>query len=220
MTRSVKHQAIRPLLLEKAIWKETGDCYNCLPSGIREKYEIVATANVSAHGYDPFAEAIVNRFRSGWVLDCGAGRRGDFLPNVVNLEIVDYPSTDVLGAAEELPFKDNSFDGILCMNVLEHVKDPFKSAREIARVLKPGGELYCVAPLLQPVHGYPHHYYNMTSHQGLPPGERQDFREMRIGDLMGDPAGYLKRPFVTELPNDFNYELASTTGILASKPVA
>jgi len=25
--------------------------------------------------------------------------------------------------------------------------------------------------------------------------------------------------FVTELPNDFNYELASTTGILAKKPV-
>jgi hypothetical protein len=43
---------------------------------------------------------------------------------------------------------------------------------------------------------------------------------MRVGDLMGDPMGYLKKPFVTELPNDFNYELASTTGILASKPLA
>jgi SAM-dependent methyltransferase len=254
MTRSEKHQAIRPLLIESAVWGETTSCYNCLPPDLREKYQIVETPNVSAHGYDPFAESIVSRFRSGWVLDCGAGSRGDFLPHVVNLEVVAYPSTDVLGVAEELPFKDNSFDGVLCMNVLEHVRDPFRSAREIARVLKPGGELYCVAPLLQPVHGYPHHYYNMTSqglmnlfaghltivkpllletglpiwslswilkrwHQGLPPGERQDFRDLRVGDLMGEPPEYLKKPFVTELPNDFNYELASTTGILAKKPV-
>lgn len=255
MTRSAKHQAIRPLLVEGAIWAETPGCYNCLPPGLREKYDVVDTVNVSAHGYDHFAQTIVDRFRSGWVLDCGAGSRGDFFSNVVNLEIAGYPSTDVLGVAEELPFRDHSFDGILCMNVLEHVKDPFRAAREIARVLKPGGQLYCVAPLLQPVHGFPHHYYNMTSqgltnlfdgllridkpllletglpiwsltwilkrwHQGLPPGERQDFREMRLGELMGDPMEYLKRPFVTELPNELNYELASTTGILASKPVA
>jgi hypothetical protein len=34
------------------------------------------------------------------------------------------------------------------------------------RVLKPGGKLICAVPFLQPLHGYPHHYYNMT-HQGL-----------------------------------------------------
>ena len=32
--------------------------------------------------------------------------------------------------------------------------------------MKPGGELICAVPFLQPYHGYPHHYYNMT-HQGL-----------------------------------------------------
>jgi hypothetical protein len=32
--------------------------------------------------------------------------------------------------------------------------------------LKPGGELICAVPFLQPFHGYPSHYYNMT-HQGL-----------------------------------------------------
>jgi len=38
--------------------------------------------------------------------------------------------------------------------------------KEISRVLKKGGTLYCVVPFLQPVHGYPNHFYNMTS-QGL-----------------------------------------------------
>ncbi len=33
-------------------------------------------------------------------------------------------------------------------------------------MLKPGGKLYCCVPFLQPYHGCPHHYYNMTK-QGL-----------------------------------------------------
>jgi SAM-dependent methyltransferase len=72
----------------------------------------------------------------------------------------------VLGVGEELPFKDNSFDAVFSLAVLEHVKNPFECAAEIARVMKPGAKPYCVVPFLQPQHGYPHHYYNMSS-QGL-----------------------------------------------------
>ena len=61
-----------------------------------------------------------------------------------------------------MPFKDQSFDAVLCLNVLEHVTNPFEVAQEIIRVLKKQGELYCVVPFLQPLHGYPEHYYNMT----------------------------------------------------------
>jgi len=253
MTQQEKHQAIRPLIRDEALWQETDSCYNCLPPALREKYDIVDTPNVSSHGYDPYALRLVDECKSGWVLDCGAGSRGDFRENVVNFEIVAYPSTDVLGVSEELPFKDNSFDGVLCMNMLEHVKDPFKTAKEISRVLKPGGKLYCVAPLLQPVHGYPHHYYNMTAqglknlfndslkiddqimlkgglpiwtltwilirwNHGLPKKVRSKFRKMTVGQLIDDPTTYLDMPFVTELPNEYNFELACTTALLASKP--
>jgi SAM-dependent methyltransferase len=85
---------------------------------------------------------------------------------VVNLEIVSYDTTDVLGVGEELPFHDGTFDGVFSFSVLEHVRDPFRCAREVIRVLKPGGELLCAVPFLQPLHGYPGHYFNM-SHQGL-----------------------------------------------------
>jgi SAM-dependent methyltransferase len=83
--------------------------------------------------------------------------------NVVNLEIVGYPSTDILGVGEHLPFATGSFDAALSLNVLEHVRDPFRCATELARVVRPGGRLYASAPFLQPYHGYPHHYYNMTA---------------------------------------------------------
>lgn len=35
--------------------------------------------------------------------------------------------------------------------------------QEMYRCLKPGGILVAVVPFLQPFHGYPDHYYNMTS---------------------------------------------------------
>jgi SAM-dependent methyltransferase len=161
--RTEKYRAIRGLLKDESIWQVDGDCYDCLPPDRREKFEIVATDNVSAHGYDPYAQEIIDAHRDGWVLDCGAGSRAEFLPRVIFYEVVAYPSTDVLGVAESLPFRDACMDAVICQNVLEHVRDPFRAAREIARVLKPGGRLYCVVPFLQPLHGYPHHYYNMTA---------------------------------------------------------
>jgi SAM-dependent methyltransferase len=102
----------------------------------------------------------------GLLLDCGAGRRPTYYSNVVNYEIVDYDSTDVLGVGEYLPFKDDMFDAVISVAVLEHVCDPFRCATEISRVLKPGRRLICGVPFICPLHGYPHHYYNMTG-QGL-----------------------------------------------------
>jgi SAM-dependent methyltransferase len=114
--------------------------------------------------YDPAMLEIIRRHSEGLVLDCGAGSKAEsaYFPNVVCYEIVDYPSTDVLGVAEHLPFKDAAFDAVLSVAVLEHVRDPIQSAKEIVRVLKPGGDLLCAVPFLQPMHGFPHHYFNAT----------------------------------------------------------
>lgn len=153
---------LQPLLAEASQCRAHPTHLDCLTDALREEFSILPTDNVSAHHYDHEALALIERHGDGLVLDCGAGLRNVYYDNVVNYEIVAYDSTDVLGVAERLPFKDNSFDAALSLNVLEHVKDPFQAARELMRVLKPGGELMCVAPFLQPLHGYPHHYYNMT----------------------------------------------------------
>lgn len=157
---------IAPLLKDDAGCRATTQHLDCLTDALREEFRVIPTDNVSAHEYDREALALIERHPAGLILDCGAGLRNTYYRNVVNYEIVAYDSTDVLGVAERLPFKDDSFDAVMSMNVLEHVKDPFQAARELMRVLKPGGELMCVAPFLQPLHGYPHHYYNMTA-QGL-----------------------------------------------------
>ncbi len=163
--KAEKLACIRPLL-RSTNCLETETHFDFLTPELREKFRIVDTANVSANAYDPHALELIARCQDGLILDCGAGKQSVPYQNVVNFEIVAYDSTDVLGVGEELPFRDGVFDAVFSLNVLEHVKSPFQCATEIARVLKPGGTLYCVAPFLQPLHGYPHHYYNM-SHQGL-----------------------------------------------------
>lgn len=164
--RMAKMAKLRPFLRQDMPFVMRGDKVDYLSDELRGLAGVEDTEAVSSHGYDPYAMALVEKYTDGLLLDCGAGRRNVYFPNVVNFEIVDYDTTDVLGVGEELPFSDDSFDAVFSLSVLEHVKDPFRCAREIARVLKPGGDLYCVVPFLQPLHGYPHHYYNMT-HEGL-----------------------------------------------------
>ena len=50
----------------------------------------------------------------------------------------------VNGNALTLPFADNSFDKVICSEVLEHIPDFEGVLKEIQRVLKPGG-LFCAS---------------------------------------------------------------------------
>lgn len=47
----------------------------------------------------------------------------------------------VLGRAERLPFPDASFDGLTSAYLLRYVDDPVATARELARVVRPGGRI-------------------------------------------------------------------------------
>jgi SAM-dependent methyltransferase len=137
--------------------------YDFLPADLAATSGIAHTDNISSWGHDPIAARVIANHADGLVLDAGSGFKSTLYEHVVNLEVVDYPSTDVLAVGEHLPFATGSFDAVLSMNVLEHVRDPFRCAGELARVVRPGGKLYVSAPFLQPYHGYPHHYYNMTA---------------------------------------------------------
>ena len=158
-----KMEVILPILKPKFRSSWNGLYFDCMPTNAEQMHGVVETENISEHEYDGHAIEIIESISDGGiVLDCGSGRRPTYYTNVVNFDPVAYETTDVVGVGENLPFEDGVFDAVFSLNVLEHVRDPFTCAKELARVLKPNGKLYCVAPLMAPYHGYPNHYYNMT----------------------------------------------------------
>jgi SAM-dependent methyltransferase len=110
--------------------------------------------------------------RGDWLLDagCGGGRHCfgalDRGVSSVGLDL-DVPSLRIAragiherrarageslhggvlqGDVFHLPFRDGAFDRVICSEVMEHVHDYGAAARELARVLRPGGTLGVTIP--------------------------------------------------------------------------
>jgi SAM-dependent methyltransferase len=161
--RKGKAERIKKLLKPQiSIVQKDDYTIDCRTEDTKQKFNFDLSDKVSSFFYDQLPLDIINGCPEGIILDCGAGFRPVYYDNVVNYEIAPYPTTDVLGFAEDLPFADNSFDAVFSFAVLEHVKFPFEAAKEMCRVLKPGGTVAVSAAFLQPLHAYPNHYFNMT----------------------------------------------------------
>ncbi|MBF0302604.1 MAG: class I SAM-dependent methyltransferase [Desulfamplus sp.] len=65
---------------------------------------------------------------------------------------LDNGSEWALSAADitRLPFGDNSFDVIICSEVMEHIYEEEKALEELKRILKPGGQLALTVPRYWP----------------------------------------------------------------------
>lgn len=70
-----------------------------------------------------------------------------------------YTEMDYICDITEIPVPDESFDVILCSEVLEHVPEPIKVIEEFSRILRQGGRLFLTAPLGCGLHQQPHIFY-------------------------------------------------------------
>lgn len=58
------------------------------------------------------------------------------------------------GDSENLPYQDNSFDAVMCIESFHHYPDPLKALSEIYRVLKPQGKfILCDTWMFTPIRG-------------------------------------------------------------------
>ncbi len=116
------------------------------------------------------AAADFGRFR---VLDIGCGQKPYypyFAPNAdayVGVDIdIDNPMADLHAPVEDLPVEDESFEVVLCTQVLEHCGVPDQAVTELHRVTAPGGRVLASTHGVQMYHPCPEDHWRWT-HTGL-----------------------------------------------------
>lgn len=138
------------------------------------KGRIIGTYNhkIIANAYEP----IIKKYSKGVLADIGCGEVPyylfykelisenvcvDWANSLHNISFLDYEA-DLNKPMDFL--KSDSFDTVLCTDVLEHIHKPALLFSEMCRILKPGGHLIIAVPFLYWVHEAEHDYHRYTQY--------------------------------------------------------
>jgi SAM-dependent methyltransferase len=86
---------------------------------------------------------------------CGSAWLGDHFTNYTGIDVSEAAVEAAKARGREvllvedsssLPFADESFEGVVLKDVLEHVPDPVALVREVRRVLRAGGRVFASSP--------------------------------------------------------------------------
>jgi SAM-dependent methyltransferase len=105
--------------------------------------------------------SLLGEWKTGRGLNVGCGdTRLD--PRIVNVDLSPTPAAAVRADTLALPFARGSFSLVVSQETVEHVADPFRAVREMARVLAPGGTLYLQAPFVIGYHPGPDDFWRFS----------------------------------------------------------
>jgi SAM-dependent methyltransferase len=173
-----------------------------MPSAIRIR--------LSAEGFGilKFLEFAAKEIKPGErILDAGAGTCPyRYLFAHARYESTDWQNHpavihDFTCDLHQIPQPDNTYDSIVCTQVLQHVEYPQQVVKELYRILKPGGNLFLTTNQMLPVVCKPYHFYNFTEY-----GLRSMFQNAGFRIVFVNPRGGVFWLFswqLRRLPNYF-----------------
>lgn len=125
---------------------------------------------------------------------------GQAVEKYVGIDVRAGNGVDIIGDASKMPFVNDTFDSVVCLDMLEHCKYPHEIFKEAFRVTVPGGYLFLATVFDFPVHYHDNDYFRFT-HNGL--------------RLMAEDAGYE----VLDCPKDPELTKPGIVKIIARKPL-
>jgi len=143
-------------------------------AGTPPKTNLFHFQHIVAKSLNEFVNLSLNNFDANTptkILDVGCGSKPykSVTKNEwtwIGLDIEDNPLADIKVATTDKTWDipSESFDLVLCTEVLEHSKYPESILNEIQRVLKPDGTLILTTPFIYPIHGAPNDFRRFTPH--------------------------------------------------------
>ena len=113
--------------------------------------------------YKSILENIPHDFKPDLIMSISDDERGGgpIVDHFKNSQIHDarFPEYDICNLWN---VEDNTYECIVCDQVLEHVKNPFNAVNEMRRVLKPEGLLFLTTVFMYPIHSHPSDYWRFT----------------------------------------------------------
>ena len=129
---------------------------------------------ISRKGIYPFLNIEFKKIEVGKkVLTIGAGGQVNLLLNqfskknsfdLVSFDIEKKMKPDIVGDICTFDFKDEKFDYVVIVEVLEHLHSPHLSISNISSLLNQGGKIILTVPFIFPIHERPYDYYRFTKY--------------------------------------------------------
>jgi SAM-dependent methyltransferase len=103
------------------------------------------------------------------ILDLGCGL--DKYPGAIGADMNPATAADVLCHIDKgaLPFREDAFDEVRAVHLIEHVADVIQTMEELHRITRPGGTIYIVTPHYTDFSSFrdPTHRWHLNSYSFL-----------------------------------------------------
>ena len=134
----------------------------------------------------------------------------DLYPEIFQLDGVEIRSGNL---DSRLPYEDDSFDVVVCVEGLEHIQNPTNAVAEFSRLLRSDGRLVVSVPNIMNIeerlkwliHGYTSHFKPLS--QEKIDETRREYPGMEEIALHVNPIGYSELRFLLE---KYGFELERT----------
>ena len=123
----------------------------------------------------------------GRILDIGGSSKLGYLEllkgkHTIDINNIDesYGCTVQFDLEKKWPVQNDAYEGVLAINIMEHIFDYHNVLLESFRVLKQKGKIVIAVPFLVPIHPCPHDYWRFTEETLLKILEGAGFSDIAV----------------------------------------